>query len=90
MKREKQIQISQKLFIELIQYFIGGKEDNFDTITEELNSKLDRVVEHDLYTTYKTALTDEEKERARQEYLDKKGIPQNLRWSEGWTGVCDE
>lgn len=29
----------------------------------------------ELYTKYKTAPTDEEREKARREYLDKRGVP---------------
>ena len=42
--------------------------------------KLDKMVEHDLYSKYKTAPTPEQKEKARQEYLDKKGISTEFRW----------
>lgn len=44
-----------------------------------LSDKVDRMIAHDLYTTSKTALTEEEREAARQRYLDKKGIPQSFR-----------
>lgn len=47
---------------------------------EIVMSKIQRMVEHDLYTTYKTAATEEEKEKARQRYLDEKGIPASFRW----------
>ena len=29
---------------------------------------------------YKTAPTEEEREKSRQEYLDRRGIPENFRW----------
>ncbi len=34
-----------------------------------------------LYAKYKTALTPEEREEARQRYLDERGIPQSYRWT---------
>ena len=40
-----------------------------------------RMVRHELYAKYKTALTPEEREVARQHYLDERGIPQSYRWT---------
>ncbi len=34
----------------------------------------------ELYTKYKTAPTEEEKEKARKEYLDRRGVPESFRW----------
>lgn len=48
-----------------------------------LSHKLDKMIDHDLYTKTKTAPTPEEREQARQQYLDRKGIPEAFRWSEG-------
>ena len=38
------------------------------------------LVMHENYTKYKTAPTAEEREKARQEYLDAKGIHPSFRW----------
>ena len=35
---------------------------------------------HELYTKYKTAPIEEEREKARREYLDKRGVPESFRW----------
>lgn len=80
MTREKQIQIPERLFVSIIKYFIGGKQDEFNYIVSGINEKLDKAIEHDLYTKSKVAATPEEREKARQEYLDRKGIPANFRW----------
>jgi hypothetical protein len=45
-----------------------------------MQEKLDAMVKRELYTTYKTAGTLEEREKARQEYLEKVGIPKDFRW----------
>ncbi len=90
MNREKQIQIPEPLFLAIFKYFIAGKADEFNYIADEINRKLDKMIEHDLYTKSKMAATPEEREKARQEYLDRKGIPQSVRWSEGWSGVYGE
>jgi len=38
------------------------------------------MVRRDLYTKYRTAPTEEEREKARQEYLDKVGMHRDFRW----------
>ena len=78
--KEKQVQISQSLFAELIQYFVLDIDIDYEKIKTELNNKLDTIALRQLYTTYKTASTDEEKEIARQKYLDEKGIDSDFRW----------
>ena len=35
---------------------------------------------YELYAKYKTAPTEEEREQARQEYLDRRGVPKSFRW----------
>ena len=47
---------------------------------KELESKLDKMLAHELYTRSKTADTVEERERARQQYLDKVGMHKDFRW----------
>ena len=78
--KEKQIQISQTLFIMLVRCFVLDMEVDCEEIKKELNKKLDAVVLRQLYSTYKTAPTDAEKEEARQKYLDAKGVPTSFRW----------
>lgn len=38
------------------------------------------LVLRELYGKSKTAPTEEEREKARQEYLDRRGIPDSFRW----------
>lgn len=49
-------------------------------IRQELENKLDRMVMRDLYGKSKTAPTEEEREQARKEYLDRRGVSENFRW----------
>ena len=51
-----------------------------DQLYSLLDSKLNKLIEHDLYSKYKTAPTPEQREKARQEYLDRKNIPSSFRW----------
>ena len=78
--KEKKVLISQKLFLDIYTYFELDIHDNEDEIRRGLNDKLDAMVMHDTYTQYKTAPTDEEREMARQQYLDEKGIRKDFRW----------
>ena len=49
-------------------------------IKQGLEKKLDAMVMRELYTKYKTAPTEEEKEMAQKEYLDRRGVPESFRW----------
>lgn len=51
-----------------------------EQLHRKLDEKLNKLMEHYFYTKSKTAPTDEEREKARQEYLNRKGIPQSFRW----------
>ena len=51
-----------------------------EEIQRGLERKLDSLVLRELYGKYKTAPTQEEREKARQEYLDRKGVPDGFRW----------
>ena len=50
-----------------------------EIIRQGLERKLDTMVNRELYSKYKTAPTEEEREKSRQEYLDRRGIPENFR-----------
>ena len=51
-----------------------------DEIRQGLEQKLDALVRHELYAKYKTAPSAEEREQARQEYLDRRGVFPDFRW----------
>ena len=76
----KNVQISQELFIALMKYFLLEQEELLPEIKKGLEKKLDALVTRELYTKYKTAPSEEEREKARLEYLDKRGVPESLRW----------
>ena len=76
----KQVQIPQKLFAQLIHYHLMEDDSHEDEIRIGLEKKLDALVLRELYGKSKTALTEEEREKARQEYLDRRGIPNSFRW----------
>ena len=49
-------------------------DEEEDLIKTELSKKLDALVKREIYSKYKKAKTEEERETARREYLDRIGI----------------
>lgn len=76
----KYIQISYDLFASLLQYHLMENDNYLEKIQQGLEQKLDALIRHELYTKYKTAPTKEEQEKARQEYLDQRGLTDSFRW----------
>ena len=77
---QKNVQISYELFIDLIRFHLFGFDENEAKIQKDLERKLNTMCDRELYTKYKTAGTDAEREEARQKYLDSRGIPEDFRW----------
>ncbi len=76
----KNVQIPYDLFIELLHYHLVQEDDYAEDIRRSLEEKLDAMVRHELYVKYKTVPTEEEREKARLEYLDRRGVPESFRW----------
>ena len=76
----KQIQIPEELFILLMKYHLLDMKEVQPEIEKGLMDKMDSIMMRLLYSKYKTAPTEEEKQKARQEYLDKRGVPESFRW----------
>ncbi len=76
----KTVQISELLFLQLLDYHLGNEIDEEEEIKAALEAKLDALVGRRLYSAYKTAATPEEREEARQKYLDLKGYRESYRW----------
>jgi hypothetical protein len=76
----KNVQIPQELFMSLMRCFLLGREELRPEIEKGLEQKLDSMVKRELFTKYKTAPTEAEKEEARQKYLDKVGMQKGFRW----------
>ena len=76
----KNVQISQELFVALLHYHLSGENEYEEVIEQGLEQKLDAMLRHELYAQYKTAPTEEQREQARQEYLDRRGVPESFRW----------
>ena len=76
----KSVQIPYELFVALVEYHLAYDDDCAEEIRQGLEQKLDALVRHELYAKYKTAPTAEEREQARKEYLDKRGVFPDFRW----------
>ena len=66
--------------MQLLRFHLMEDADCKTEIKRELEKKLDKMVMRDLYGKFKTALTEEEREQARKEYLDRRGVPESFRW----------
>lgn len=80
MEKKPQVPISRDLLMALFQYHLIGNTGYLPEIEKALNEKLDSMVKRQLYTAYKTAATEEEREKARLKYLDMKGVTESFRW----------
>mgnify|MGYP006949259305 CR=1 FL=1 len=60
------MQISEELFFALLKYHLLKMDDVLPEIKKGLEEKLEAMVRRDLYTKYKTAPTEEEREASKQ------------------------
>ena len=74
------VQIPVNLFRQLVSYHLMEDQSCSEEICKGLMEKVDRMANRQLYTKSKTASTEEEREKSRQEYLDRRGILENFRW----------
>ena len=79
---EKQIQIPQRLLIDVYKLVIAledykltsGIENLAKEIETQIGAKIERMDRRKTFTEYKTAPVGEEREQKRQEYLEKAGV----------------
>ena len=77
----KNVQIPLTLFLELYGYVLLGNYQFHDDIVRQLEDKHRKVYNHLLYSTSKTAKSEEEREEARQKCLDEVGMKDSYRYS---------
>ena len=75
----KNIQIAEELFIQLLKYHLCDDSLWEEEIVAGLEKKLESIINRNTYTAYKSAPTKEEREKARIEYLDRKGYHKDFR-----------
>ena len=76
----KNVQIPFSLFRQLVSYHLLEDDSCSNEIRKGLADKMESMVNRQLYTQSKTAKTEEEREKARKEYLEKRGIPESFQW----------
>lgn len=76
----KHYQITEELFFMVAGYHLLRQEDEREEIETLLQSKIDAMINRNLYSQYKNADSPAEQEKARQEYLDRKGYFPSFRW----------
>lgn len=78
----KQVQIDWELFLDLWDYFTDEEaptDYQANEIRLKLSEKVDKIISRELFTKYKRMLTGAEREQARQEYLNHRGISKSFR-----------
>lgn len=86
--RPRTIQIDYDLFLLMVHFFlmhdsISDADDRAVRIYDGIEKKFESLERRALYTVYKTSHSFEEREKARLEYLDMMGIPEDFRWVSG-------
>lgn len=77
----KEVKIPEELFIKLVKLFLLDDTTQYSDCQAGIQDKFDKMYRRELYTTYSNKnLSPEERERARQAYLEARGIPQNFQW----------
>ena len=77
----KNVMVPEELFGKLLKYHLLDQKQEEDDIRKGLETKLDAIVNREVYSKSKTAPTEEEREKFRQEYLNRKGMHGSFRWS---------
>ena len=78
----KNVQIPLELFVQLCKFHLADINDSETTeaIYKGLNDKIDQMARRERYTTDKTAESADDRERARQAYLEQIGLHKDFRW----------
>ena len=82
MSKKIRIELDLELFKDLLLTCGDYEEPAPQELNKVLTDKLNRMVQREQYTTYKTSNDPAKREQARQQYLDSKGISESFRWSE--------
>ena len=78
----RQIQIDWELLLDLYDFFFSDEAPEgyeADKIRNQMSEKIDKIINRELFSKYKRSPTGAEREAARQEYLNHKGISKSFR-----------
>lgn len=78
----KSVKIDLQTFIKLMRYFTLDDHSNelYEEIKKDIDNKADKLYRHELYSQSKTADSEQEREQARQKYLDEIGMKDSFRY----------
>ena len=76
----KNFLVPEEMFVKLVKYFLMEDDAFGKEISIFLEKKLDQLVMHDLYSKYKTGASEEERKKAIDKYLDRRGVPASFRY----------
>ena len=79
----EKVQIPTMLFFQMALYIMDHEDANdkmYKAIMDGVDRKMEALHRHNRYTVYKCADNPQEREQARQEYLDSAGILSSFRW----------
>lgn len=81
--KKPQVQIDEDLFLDLLRFFGDDCSDVHlqESINSALSDKVDKLIARKLFSEYKQAPTPEQREEARQRYLDHAQISPAFRSS---------
>ncbi len=76
------VNISGELWKLLFSYHVMNFKDaeTEEKIKALMDDKIQRMINRDNYTKYKTGSCEKDREQARQKYLDGRGVPESFRW----------
>lgn len=82
----KNVQIPETLLFDLFKYFLldGRNPETETAIKDALGAKYQAIVKRSLYETSHRAEVPEQREAARQKYLEMAEISEDFRWSEAY------
>lgn len=87
----RNVQIPTELWEQLCQFHLRNDEledweaqELWQSIEHGIRMKQEAMARRDSYSQYKTAETADQREIARQQYLDQRGVPGSFRWSQGY------
>ena len=74
------IEVDYAQFADLLVWCMDLPDYEKTPLWKILSKKVDALQANAAYTTYKAARTPEEREKARQAYLEQREIPKSFRW----------
>lgn len=84
----KNVQMPYELFVDLVLYHLNGEDDFDEDIRRGLEQKLDAMLNRQLYSQYKTALTGE---LLTLQLKERQGVNEVLKARDqmAWVGACN-